>query len=421
MKNLVKNEFIQGGIILTAANFLIGFLNYLFNILVGRALGPKGYGEIATLIAYIFLTTTPIAIFSTLVVQKISSRTENKYSFALSLEKFLITKAKRWWFILIIFLLIFPFLPSLTNLMPLAAYSLIPLIILAFVSAFYNSALQALKLFIAFTAIGIISTLLKLFSGLLVFFGKGGISLIIIFLIFSTFLVFYLSYIVFHKMVKLQKNKQIVVFNKRLIHFIFHPQVILYSAATIAFTTFNNVDIVLAKKMFSGIDAGIYSSWSLFAKMVYYALSPLLTISFIFFSSPKGIKKQHRALLIVAGLLLIGGLTAFIVYELFGKSLVLALFGDRYQAIIPYLGKASIFGFVYVLTLFINGYFLAKKSSWGMIMFFSLPFYIGGLILVQKQISSYINFILVFSTFLLLAYIFSLFILLRFNSKPSRY
>ena len=69
IKRIWSNEFYQGGIIFTLASFVTSFMNYLFNVFAARGLGPSGYGEITTMFSYIAISSTPLAVLTTTIIQ----------------------------------------------------------------------------------------------------------------------------------------------------------------------------------------------------------------------------------------------------------------------------------------------------------------------------------------------------------------
>ena len=192
-KKIWSNEFFKGGIFYTASSLVVHVMNYLFNFLAGRGLGPKGYAEISALFSYLIIASVPATVLSTLLVQKISSSSQNKASYTRSLELLFWDKIKRWRYMMLIPFLFTPLLPNLTNLTPLAACTLLPLIILGLLSTFYSAALQGLQLFLAFSLLGVLATFFKFLGALLVSLGIGQIVTILIFLVISNFFLFYLS------------------------------------------------------------------------------------------------------------------------------------------------------------------------------------------------------------------------------------
>ena len=380
------NEFLKGSFILTVFTFLGGFLNYLFNMMVARALGPAGFGEIAALFSYLTIFSVPFVVISKLVIQKISSVEENRYHFVFSLEKFFWEKLRRWYFLWIFLLPIIFFLPSLTNLSYITAYSLPFLLILSFFSSFFASSLQGLRLFLLFATIDIVSLVIKLFGAVLVMAGIDSITTVMVFLFISMITALALNYQAIQTNFKKRILHEIAPLEARLIHLVKNKQFIFAATSILAITFLNNIDVAFAKKFFSPYEAGIYSSWSLTAKVMWYICTPLISVSFIYFSEPKNSPFQKNVGLISTVILAAVGIVSFLGYRLFDKQIVMLLFGSRFLGVAPFLGYASIFGFFYTCTHFINSYFMAKKSVFSLALPISILFYILFLFLFARSL-----------------------------------
>lgn len=418
LKMLWSNEFIQGGFFLTSSSLLVNLLNYFFHFLAGRTLGPAGYGEIITLFSYLYLTSVPLSVISTVITQKISSR-ENQYQFVAALEDFFWQKLKKWWFLALPPIII-PFIPRLTNLTLLTSFSLVFLIIISPPGAFYNATLLGLKLFFWLSVIGVAATILKLAGPLLVSFGIDGLATVMTFLLLSGLLPVLANKMFLDRHIKRQQTSQNVLGSKRLLHLIFNKQVIITTISLLAVTALNNLDVIFVKKFLTAEVSGWYGSWSLFARIILFIVSPIIPVSFVFFAGKTGALKQNRVfVLLLAALLFVGG-TSYVGYTILAPSLVNILWGDRFNQIIPYLGLAGIFGLLYSIIFFINNYFLAKKSFFALILSFLLPFYVFFLFIIPRNLPSVIRLNIVFSLIVVICYLLTYFISLRFLSFPRK-
>ncbi len=404
LEAIIRNKFFQGGVFFTLSNFLIGFLNYLFNFLVGRGLGPQGYGEIAALFSYITVASIPISILSTLVIQKVSSvGYEKRVRFALSLEKFFWEKIRRWLGLFFLFLLLsFPLSP-LTNLSPLTAVSLPLLIILSFLSTFYGALLQSLHLFLVFSLIGVLGAIIKLLGAIGVFIGIDGIITVITFIFLSGILpcVIYLK--VFRQKIKREEEKTTKI-SWRLIRLLLNPQFIVTASSILALTFLNNLDIIFVKKFFPSTDAGIYSAWALFAKIILYVIYPLISITFIFFADETN-KNQTKVFIFFLSSLSLFGIGSSLIYAFYPSLIIHLIFGAKFNELIPYLGYAGLFGFFYTAITFMNQFFLSKKSYFALILPAGIPIYIGLLFFLGKRIINIISLNIVFSSVISLLYL----------------
>ncbi|MDP4010594.1 MAG: oligosaccharide flippase family protein [Candidatus Roizmanbacteria bacterium] len=403
---LSKNSFIQGGFFLTASSFIAGFLNYLFNIFAGRALGPEGYGEIAALFAYMAVLSIPMGTITSLLIQKIGSA-ENPKEYAIAAHSWILEKSKKWWYLGLVVVVITPFIPTLTNLTPLSGYILPILMILSFAGSYYTGALQGLHLFFWFAIISIGSVALKLVGSLLALYGFGGLEVVLIFLIVSGMAGLLMSHIVFVRQIQ-KKGDTTIIKSNRIRNIFRDKQLWLTTSVTGALALINNVDIMFVKKTFDAEQAGIYSSWALFAKIIFYVLGPILTMAFIFFSSKKH-ELRHQIVFIGSFIFLaVVGLVANLGYGLYGKFIVDSFFGGKFWGVIPYLEWAAYFGTGYTMMTFMTMYYLAKKSKLALLPALLFPLYIIALFVYSQTIAEvmYISTIYTFLTITIFLLIF---------------
>lgn len=397
---LVNNPFIQGSMLYTGASFLTSILNYFFNISVGRILGPVGYGEITALFSYIVILSVPISVITTIIIQKIGDREKDNATYTSALETWFLKKMSDKWYLFVLPLLLIPFIPRITNLTPIVGYSLIPLVLLAFIAGFYDGALQGLHMFMAFSVIGILVVVIKLLGVVITFGSFSTIDIIIFFLILSGIAKLAISKIAFNQ--KKQNSDQTP--NKKIMHLLSDKQLWYTTLSLLSVNILNNGDVIFAKKFLSAYDAGIYSSWSLFAKIFFYAVGPILSVSFIFFTNKKEQTKHKKVLYISIVGLIISSIIGYIIYTYFSSLVIGLFFGNRFNKVIPYLSSASIFGALYVALLYFNNYYLAKKSIYSLNLTFLMPFYLIGLLLIPKNLSAIINLNIIFSLVVIAGY-----------------
>lgn len=404
VKILLANEFIQGSFFLTVSSVVINLLNYFFHFLAGRSLGPSGYGEIIALLSYLYLFSIPATVVSTVIIQKIGSRSKNQLDYVFSLEYFFWKLIKKWWLIIALLVFITPFIPKVTNLTPAASYVFTPLIILGFITLFYQSSLQGLRMFLVFSLINIVAAILKLTGAVLAALRIDGLSTILFFLIFSSLITLIISYLILLNRRGVIKPKNI---EKSLTHIITNTQFIMTLVSIVALTAFNNLDIVFVKKFFTATESGIYSSWSLFAKIILYLVGPMVSVSFVFFASNENKDKQKTTLFLSLVLLGVIGLLSYIGYKTFALSIITILFGNKFISLTPYLSLAGIFGSFYALIAFLNNYFLANKSIFSLILPVFIPFYVLFLFFIPKEIVLIMKLNIIFSLLIILSYAFA--------------
>src|SRR3990167_3570692 len=144
---------------------ICGIMNYFFNSYVGKALGPNGFGDIATLFSYVIVLSIPTGIVSTFLIIKIGDKEKNR-DYASGLFHWYINLLKKRWFLLVLVFILTPFVTPLTGLPQTVAYFLLPILIINWVIAYYSSLLQGLHLLSTIAIIGFLMTVIKLAGGL---------------------------------------------------------------------------------------------------------------------------------------------------------------------------------------------------------------------------------------------------------------
>lgn len=408
---LANHPFIQGGVILSFANIVTGFLNYFFNSLSAKTLGPSGYGEITALFSYLVVFSVPLGVISTDLIRRIGHLKSNQSGTILGWETWIWQKIYYWRGLVIPYFLLALFIPRLTNLSLFSSFALLIFILLAFIGTFYNATIQGLQLFFLAAGFSIVSVLLKLIGPILVNFHLGGANLIISIMLIGTIIMVPIYQIIIRKKLKstLNLTDYKEPLNKRIKSLFTNRNIILTTLSLLAITLFSNFDMMFAKKFFNSETAGLYGAWNLLAKIVLYAAGPLSGLSFVYFAN-QSYKKQHRQSLVflIIGIIVIGGLM-FTAYSLFGTLIINLLFNKNYFGVVNYLPQAAIFGCLYTLISFLNGYFLANSSHYSLILAIIFPVYFISLLLFGRSFSGLINLNLIFAATTFIIYFIALF------------
>src|SRR3989344_3767766 len=92
------NRFFQGGMVLTTTNLILGFLNYLFNSLSGKLLGPAKYSEISALFSYLVIFGVPSAVIQTEIIRRLGNAGPDRFRLVKSWNEWYIKKIRKWKF-----------------------------------------------------------------------------------------------------------------------------------------------------------------------------------------------------------------------------------------------------------------------------------------------------------------------------------
>ncbi|MFA9288576.1 MAG: lipopolysaccharide biosynthesis protein, partial [Weeksellaceae bacterium] len=409
MKKLLTNKFIQGGAVLMMVNLLVSLSNYFFHTLSARVLAPEGYGEIATMFSYLVLLSFPTGVLAELLIQKLGKHATPTVLAAQIFRWFVVT-LKKHWYINLILLCFIPAMPWLTKLSGTTAYLIIPLLMISFVTAFYDGALQGLHRFGVFAIIGLIAVLIKLAGPFIsLYYAQSALVIIVTAIAGSYVAKLALSNFVLNKTILIAKAAPI---NASIGKLLKSKQLWLTVLSTAAIAGMQNLDLIFVKQRFDATDAGLYAGWLLFSKLIMYIFGPLITMSYIFFSSKKDEKYHQVAMMFALLLFVIVGVVSNIVYGIYAKSMILMLLGEKYLVIYPYLEWASLYGTLTAMIMFLNYYFLAKEQRIGIVFFISLPFYLLALNLYAKLATDVIYISILYSMCII-----SLFLLAFFGNR----
>ncbi len=72
IRHLRGNELLKHSSILFSASIIAGFLNYFFQVLVGRMLGPSDYGVYSSLVALLYIMSVPSSTIQTSISKLVS-------------------------------------------------------------------------------------------------------------------------------------------------------------------------------------------------------------------------------------------------------------------------------------------------------------------------------------------------------------
>lgn len=386
-----SNPFVQGGAIVTVGNIVISILNYLFNSLAGKQLGPEGYGEIAAFFSYTAILTVPTSIIGSLIIRRLGQAGQDRVVYAHALEQWFLTRLRTWGFIAFIPVLAIPFLPSITNLSLASSTGLALLIPLVPLIMLYASMVQGLQLFIGYTIVLILAATIKLLGIIMVIPGIDALWRVIGFLLLSYVATWLISLYIVHK----KKLPYIAITGhtiiRRIRDILSDRTLVISMFALLAITLLGNADVIAAKKVMDSQQSGLYSAWSLFAKMILYAGGPLSMVSYIFFSDIEK-KAQHRkALLILTGLVAFGGVIAYGAYAFFGNTLLHFFLSNKFVSITPLLPYAAVFGTLYLLITMYTNYYVATQNPMSLIPALTIPLYFIAIVISRANFNSLIT------------------------------
>jgi O-antigen/teichoic acid export membrane protein len=363
-----KENIFKGGIILFLGMNLVNVGNYLFNMLMGRMLGPADYGSLVSLISFFAIMSVPATTIQTSSM-KFSSQfiAQNKPEKISYLIKYLTKKVFYFGIILAVILIILSsYISHFLNIS-----SNLPLVILIFSFIFLfllpinRGVLQGIQNFRGLLINMTIEPFLKIFFAIiLIFFGYKLLG--VTFGMLITALIIYLASFLHLKSVT---NNKPTSFDTK--SFWQYSLPTLLGIFLISFITY--ADVIAVKHYLSPDEAGLYSALSTISKIVLFFSFPFISAMFPKISNLYTLKEKHFPILaqtfLIVSILSLSVMGFFMLFPQFSVGL---LFGKAFLPISPYLGQLSFAMFLLALiNLFIN-YFLAigqTKFLYGFTLF----------------------------------------------------
>jgi O-antigen/teichoic acid export membrane protein len=362
ISSLRTNAFLKGSVIMFSGTMAANVMAYLYHLVVGRMLGPEGYGELAALISIFYILNAPSLVVQNILV-KFFSQLKAKEDYG---------QAKRLMFRItkllavvsgVLFVLLVPFISKMAEFLHItSALNLVWLYLMfaAFLFSVINlSVLQGFQLFLPITVISTLGGVLRLgFGALGALFGVGWALL-------ANAIAGIAGYIAtFIPLSKLIKQKESVIRISPM-SALYYSIPALISVCSI--TALYSQDVVLVKHFFSSEEAGLYSSLSVLGKIIFFASSSLGAVAFPMLAEKKELGKPYGTIVAMAiGIvaLISVGITFF--YWMFPEFVVTILFGNAFTQASNYLASFGVFISLFTLSYLLTTIYLAigKTLVW---------------------------------------------------------
>lgn len=342
--------------------FLGSLTNYIYHIVMARTLGPKDYGVLESLISIIYQLGVPLTAVSLVITKYVSffkgkERTKTINSFFWKLTRRL--------FKVIPIALILTFLAAspVAKFLHLPSPNLFILVGLTFISGIFGvltrSFLQGLSKFIPLSVSGFLEGLFRLTIAIIFVFLNlklfGAIFSIFTASVFGLLLTsFFLREIILGK-----KENEPIPEKKEILKFFFPA-----FFTNLGIMSLITSDVILVRHFFPAFEAGIYSGLSTLGKIIFFAASPIMMVTFPQISEShaanRSIKKVIIPSIIIAGIIILSSLAIF---GFFPKTMVYLLLGDKYSEAVPFVFYFGIIMSLYTINAIFLNMFLALKIT----------------------------------------------------------
>lgn len=354
-----------GSLILLITINIFNALNYFFHFAMARMLSPTNYGTLVALMSLIYILSVSTEAIQT-VIAKYVSKEKSVGKIKNIINKSLKKGTKISITLFIVFLLVAVFISNFLNI----EYSLVALTGLAIFSVILlpitRGVLQGEKKFKSLGFNMVFEAFIKILLAILLVYLGWKVYGAILAVWLGMFLAFIISFSDLKEILlsKEQKSKTQGIYNYSLPVFI----------VMITIITFYSLDVIFAKRFFSGDVAGQYAIASTLAKIIFFGTLPISKAMFPISSeaSRNGESSKHilwKSVLILGTLILI----ALIIIYLFPNTLIKIFSGTEYPLSSQILLNLAI---AMSLVSFTNLIFLYKLSLGKLSNYFLIPLFL---------------------------------------------
>lgn len=349
IKKLTKHPFLTNTTLVFLGTNLGNFLNLLFHLVLTRLLDSDTYGlfqSLTALTAYqgIFLQTFSLYIIFRINQSPSTSLTKlfHKITLLISLSSLFIT--------LVSYPLLTGFL-HLTHPLPYLLFSLIPFLIP--LPLLYQSLFRAHLKFLPFTLISLLASFLKLSLSTLALITHPSLNSLLFAVIISLSLTAFIARTYFKKTTLRPSTPTSSNNSLSFLALALFSQLSLISLYT--------TDTLLVRHFFSPTQTGLYSAAVTLGKIVFFLTTPLLTVTFPFFTKDKP-NQKHRHLIQSLLLTIVFSILTFTVIKTYPQPITKLLLGRPFTTASSLLPLTSLYMLTLVILNLFTQYLLSQKK-----------------------------------------------------------
>lgn len=378
IKELYKNyNYYINYAILVLINGCTSVLNYVSSIYVNRSLSISDfayYNGIINIYSIIILT---VSSFSYYIMHNYDNEED----------------AKRYWaygyFIAIIIFVVFVFsIPLIDILFNIKNYRALFIISIAIFISVFTIVSQSILKINNYIGLDYLSSFIATLIGKIILLAIFIITGLTLEKAVTSLLVFCIIYFMIHVFELKKKNIPYYTKIKNVSKYFslkdlsdFKNYIINVVIINFIFNWISLNDVLMANRYLDKTSAGYYSTMALIIKMFFYIGTPIAAVmfSYILISMKNKNKDKERKVLYYSIILYLFSslcLSAFLI--IFAKQIILIQFTERYEAIIPLIPKAALFGFSLGFAVLTFNYGLAYKlfyPFYGYLIIFSYVYF----------------------------------------------
>lgn len=342
-KRMTSHSLAKDSVIVMTGSMGANVGSYLYHLVMGRLLGPTGYGELSSLLSIFYIFTVPLNVGAIVLVKFISSMKAKNQIGQVQTLFMKVTKACCIGCLTIfpIMLVTSPYISAFLHIESTLLFILVYVIfVFSLLTVIAGSALQGYQKFLWVSILGAGSILVKLVLSIpAVTWGVYGVLLATV---GSTIVVYFLYF--FPLRFIFQTKASPITFTAQEAMRYTVPTLLIIFGMTSLYST----DMILVRHFLPAYEAGLYASLTVLGKIIFYASSAISIVIFPVLSE-RTAKGEKGTKLIVIALATVTTVSAGItlLYFVFPEFIIRTFFGSSYIQGAPLLGLFGVFLVLY--------------------------------------------------------------------------
>ncbi len=359
IKKLASSQMIRGSAILWIGMMGANVSNYLFHLLMGRFLGPVNYGILASIISLMYFISVPTTTIWTTVMKFTA-----EYDAEDALDKIngMFNRLSKQLSLigLALFLVLIALSPLISAFLKLPStwpvLILSAVVLVGYILPINRGILQGLQKFPSLSLNLVLETVLKLGIGIFLVYLGYAVNGAIIGIAVAGFAAYAFSFIPLRGFI--HKADTLGVSLKAMLAYSVPVFIVQF-----CLSAYYSVDILLVKHFLPAVDAGHYSGLSILGKIVFFASLAIVGVMFpIVAGRHKAGDKHSHYLGYSLGLITLVSGFIVAVYFIAPSFIISLLFGQKYLAVVPYVGWFGGAMLLLALSSALANYFLAIQK-----------------------------------------------------------
>ncbi len=387
IQKVMSHTLAKSSAIVFAGTMTANVFAYVYHLLMGRLLGPAGYGELSSLISLLYVFSVPLTVANTVIVKYVSGF---KARGEMGQAKFLFLKLTKVFAVISImgFPIAYIAAPTIASFLHLNSPVLFVwvylLLVLSLLTVAALGTLTGYQKFIWVSVLGAAGLLLKVVLSIpAVSWGVSGVLGAAVLASFVGYVWFFIPL----RFILRAKAKPTGLTGRDAFRYAVPTFLTL-----LGITSLYSTDIILVRHFFDMEAAGLYAALAVLGKIIFYASSAVGVVLFPVVSErvARG-TATHKLIVIAAGSVALLSLVLTAIYFVFPHVIISLLFGNAYAGGAQYLGLFGVF-----LALFSIGNIIALsclalgKTGIGVVTMIPALLQIVGIGLFHESISSVI-------------------------------